>query len=817
MFTLKSWVFGSAGSGLHFTIVRDTSGAFTVRMLEGSMDLNALWFSDGDAITEGNTRLTQKQKQAGLGMSGKNNVDAAGRPIVWDNVEVFGLPLSGKAVTSKATFLTAGETYSLDPALLSGFDLDSLLIGVRATSVNGRASATLVADEGIAPVVEAGQAFRYTENRRADSFIGSVEASSDTGSVSYRFWNAATKTGSQTSFDGFFRIDDAGRIWLTELGAASYANNFEDIAGARCRADNVHNYQVQAGSAKGKWSGPVEVVLRETDCACDDPNAKPVYDVSRNGITFIEVKNGFVGELNRETYEYDPVGRADPKETLIRLIAPSDVPAADAGRVALFVRSDAREDMLRDVECIRLDAYRDAKVVFSSNDTISDEQLFTPDNFMSSLQKVSVASGQRGGFGMVEWYSYNYGGSDYMSSLKAIDMKAGSGSIEMELRNTVETARDDSGVAYQPGASAGDNFMRSLETIHAASQANGRVELDLRNTGGDNFMQSLTSITADANGTAVVDIEAEQAPLENANDEVIGFGGSNANFMASLKIITVRSATSSADLDLANEIGDDFMSELELIDLYSTRSQNLDIQNQGGDRFLSSLDSIVLDRAQFSVLLDLWNEQFMDAMGNMRSADDFMSSLQTLVVDTGSAIVRLRNGTFYDHDGNYLTDRVFGRSGSAYLDSLETIAISGSTVEFQLLNNSQDAATLKSLTSITLSGGKVDARFSSYMETQAWFDRDNITGATNGEQDDWFIWEASRLEDLSVLAGFGAGVEGDRLVFAQGIDSLSDLSISLPDSNGDVRITFDESTGFEGSILLIGVGADFGVENILIY
>jgi hypothetical protein len=670
------------------------------------------------------------------------------------------------------------------------------------------------------PTVDADQAFGYTENRRADSFIGSVNASGKNGIVDYRFWDPVTQTFSNTSPDGYFRIDSKGRIFLTAQGAASYVNDAEDTQAGDPL--NSHQYFIQAKDAKGTWSAPVPVMLNERDCSCDTPDQRPVYDITRNGTTDIEVKNGVVGAFDREDWKYVPFEQADAGETLIRIVAPDQLDTGvidpwgdgtttikEAGKALLYIRSDAGGDMLPDVECIRLEAKGEAKVVFSSSSSISNDQLYTPDNFMSSLQKVSVAGSQNGGFGLVSWLSYNSGGANYMSSLKAIDLSAGLGSIMMELRNNIETARDDNNGVYQPSAVAGDNFMQSLETIYAASGANGKVELDLRNSGGADFMKSLTSITALAgSGAAELEIEAVQQRLQDENYQPIGIAGNNENFMASLEVITLRSVGSGVDLEILNELGDNFMGKLSLIDLDSTRSQGLEIINRGGDNFMSSLESIVLDGGT-SVLLDIWNEQFVDVMGELRSADDFMSAFQSLTVDTGSATVRLRNGIFYEDDGS--------QAGLDFMESLQTIDVRGTVgVTFELLSGSQDAATLRSLTSVTLTGGTVDARFSAYMENEAWFDLANISGISNGEQDYFYIWDAGRLDDLNVFAGFDAGGVDDILYLSGFNGTLSDISISAPDTDGNVRITFAESTGYDGSIILIGVWNDFSIDNISI-
>lgn len=176
-----TWTFGKEGSGLYFTIVRDASGAFSVSMLEGSMDLNALWFSDGDARREGQYSLSKNDSS--LSMNGDSRSDdkysssksgsslgksddackegssshsksdsssdlkeSSSEHTVWDDMIKLSSTGLGKAGLSKSTFLTTGETLSLTPEQLSqlsggwipaGDDWSSVTLGVRSTAVNG--------------------------------------------------------------------------------------------------------------------------------------------------------------------------------------------------------------------------------------------------------------------------------------------------------------------------------------------------------------------------------------------------------------------------------------------------------------------------------------------------------------------------------------------------------------------------------------------------------------------------------------------------------------------------------------------------------
>ena len=150
------WDFGSVESGLQFNIVFDGS-SFTVTCTSGYLDLNALWFSDGDKTVEGSVTLVKSD----------NSLNLNGTGITWDDyykVSSTGLGADG---TEKVSYLTVGETMTFAvgelglpdaiQSLLSG-DPSQLIIGVRATSTSSGeskfvdTSGTLLNDEPVVPI-----------------------------------------------------------------------------------------------------------------------------------------------------------------------------------------------------------------------------------------------------------------------------------------------------------------------------------------------------------------------------------------------------------------------------------------------------------------------------------------------------------------------------------------------------------------------------------------------------------------------------------------------------------------------------------------
>lgn len=160
-----TWGFGVAGSGLHATVVYDSAlERFEVQMLEGSMDLNALWFSDGNAVSSGYS-LSRAD----------NSLNMNGTAVAWDSylkVSRVGLGADGDG---KSSYLTAGESLLL--AAPAGFNpAASGVLGLRATSVNGTGSIKLV--DKLADVIAPaqGQVLIYDANNvyTGVSFMGAT-------------------------------------------------------------------------------------------------------------------------------------------------------------------------------------------------------------------------------------------------------------------------------------------------------------------------------------------------------------------------------------------------------------------------------------------------------------------------------------------------------------------------------------------------------------------------------------------------------------------------------------------------------------------
>ncbi|WP_411867506.1 hypothetical protein [Vulcanococcus limneticus] len=269
---MTTWTFGTAGSGLNFVVTIDDSGAASVHMIEGSMDLNALWFSDGDSLKEGDTSLTNNLSS--LKMTGAGSVDADGNTITWDEMTRLSTVGLGSAGTTKITFLTAGETQSitLDAGSLAFLEsqesLADITLGIRATSVNGTGGIKLNAEadpfvDTTAPTFSQGgiYSFNYKETVDANAVVAEITTATDNvGVTQYRFVSADGQTviGSTTE-DGFFSINNSGKVSITDAGWDDVVAQYGSGEG------DQHTYYVQAGDAKDNWSSAQQITLNELD------------------------------------------------------------------------------------------------------------------------------------------------------------------------------------------------------------------------------------------------------------------------------------------------------------------------------------------------------------------------------------------------------------------------------------------------------------------------------------------------------------------------------------------------------------------------
>jgi methionine-rich copper-binding protein CopC len=184
-----------------------------------------------------------------LSGTGANPADAADFSTATSGTVTI---LAGQTTATFAVGAVAGDGAEFaETFTVTLTDSASATVGTVTTTINDTSTAD-VTD----PVVTAGQVFNYAENQAAGTVLATVLATDNVGVTGY-----AIATGNA---DGFFAIDNTGKITLTAAGAASKANDFE-------AAPNAWTLGITAIDAAGNVSDAVNVVLNETDVDDDRP------------------------------------------------------------------------------------------------------------------------------------------------------------------------------------------------------------------------------------------------------------------------------------------------------------------------------------------------------------------------------------------------------------------------------------------------------------------------------------------------------------------------------------------------------------------
>ncbi|WP_371229626.1 beta strand repeat-containing protein [Pseudomonas sp. QE6] len=240
------WDFGSAASGLQFKVVYDSAGTFTVTCTTGYLDLNALWFSDGDKLVEGTVTLAKSD----------NSLNMNGTGITWDDVYKVASTGLGSAGENKASFLTAGESMSFSvgtldlPAAISSLLASNptlLTIGVRVTSdssISGEGkyvdtSGTLITSVNHAPTLNTVSNADLNDTAGDDNFpnvTGTLHGSDPDGNVvSFKLAGSASTSGTGDSAGFDVQKGSAyGTFYLnTTSGAYKFVANDAAVEGLK--------------------------------------------------------------------------------------------------------------------------------------------------------------------------------------------------------------------------------------------------------------------------------------------------------------------------------------------------------------------------------------------------------------------------------------------------------------------------------------------------------------------------------------------------------------------------------------------------------
>lgn len=285
------WDFGSVASGLQFKIVFDGTG-FTVTCTSGYLDLNALWFSDGDKSTEGTVTLAKSD----------NSLNMNGTGITWDDVYKVSSTGLGSTGTNKASFLTAGESMSFSLATLDlPESISSLLanptlltIGVRVTSDSSTSgegkyvdtSGTLISSVNHAPTLATVSNGTVTDTAGDDSYAnvtGTLHGSDADGNpVSYELAgsSASSGTGDSAGFN-VQKSSDYGTFYLnTASGAYKFVAN--DAAVEGLKTTQTADFTVNA------TDGVADSATQTISISLDGVNDTPELSASLTAFTFID-------------------------------------------------------------------------------------------------------------------------------------------------------------------------------------------------------------------------------------------------------------------------------------------------------------------------------------------------------------------------------------------------------------------------------------------------------------------------------------------------------------------------------------------------
>ena len=279
------WDFGSVASGLQFKIVFDGT-SFTVTCTSGYLDLNALWFSDGDKSVEGTVTLAKSD----------NSLNMNGTGITWDDFYKVSSTGLGSAGTNKASFLTTGESMSFSlatldlPAAITSVLASNpalLTIGVRATSDSSSGgegkyvdtSGTLISSVNHAPTLATVSNGTVNDTAGEDTYAdvtGTLHGSDPDGNtVSYKLAGSSASSGTGDSA-GFHvqKTSDYGTFYLnTASGAYKFVAN--DAAMEGLKAAQTLDFTVSA--TDGAADSPAQTITISLNGVNDTPalNASP--------------------------------------------------------------------------------------------------------------------------------------------------------------------------------------------------------------------------------------------------------------------------------------------------------------------------------------------------------------------------------------------------------------------------------------------------------------------------------------------------------------------------------------------------------------
>ena len=171
---------------------------------------------------------------------------------------------NGATSGTLAYSVAANEDVYLDAGSVSNAITGATNANFENLSANTTPVSTSITDT-TGPVI-ANQSFTYGENQTPGAIVATVVASDTVGVSGFTF----TTTGTNTSADGFYQIDNSGVITLTVAGSASAVNDFE-------QGSNSGNYAITVKDTAGNMTTATitlnENNINEAPIAVDDGNS----------------------------------------------------------------------------------------------------------------------------------------------------------------------------------------------------------------------------------------------------------------------------------------------------------------------------------------------------------------------------------------------------------------------------------------------------------------------------------------------------------------------------------------------------------------
>ncbi len=218
-------IFEYQENGLSYTVtVYEQDGAFfaDVRVNEGAMDVNAVYFGDDDLSG------TSDSLKGPLNMNG-GGAEYEGEPVQWDTAFKLSDPGLGQAGTDKETYVSEGDTLTISLPITSLDDID--FFGIRATSTT--------TDEGSIKAVSGDP---ETPEDPDDETYDKVFF--DFGENEAGVWNGGVYILSEEPDPNVFNVPALPDG--TEPTFDNYLAYFEEIGGEIASVDSVVFYDVDA-------------------------------------------------------------------------------------------------------------------------------------------------------------------------------------------------------------------------------------------------------------------------------------------------------------------------------------------------------------------------------------------------------------------------------------------------------------------------------------------------------------------------------------------------------------------------------------------